>query len=113
MIQIEFAFVDEVPEVKEFSEATRLQMMRFDDIAAMIADRNQPVWITSRKICAEMAVTIKQLQMPIVAFQRRKFQTKLIDRMKPRASMDTGGERSAFDAGCTRFGRAEVQVCVQ
>jgi hypothetical protein len=82
MFQMEFAFVDEEPSVKAVSEATRLYMLQFDSIAAMIANRNQPVWITSRKICVEMAVTIKQLQVPVAALQRRKTQTKLNDRMK-------------------------------
>jgi len=82
MFQLEFAFVDEEPDVKAVSEAARQYMLQFDSIAAMIADRYQPVWITSRKICVEMAVTIKQLQVPVAAFQRRKIQTKLNDRMK-------------------------------
>jgi len=82
MFQMEFSFVDEEPEIMATLESARLQNLRFDVIAAMIADRNQPTWITSRKICAEMAVTIKQLQTPVAPFQRRKTQTKLNDLMK-------------------------------
>jgi hypothetical protein len=82
MFQMEFDFVCEEPEIIATVESTRLQSLRFDGIAAMIADRNQPAWITSRKICVEMAVTIKQLQMPVAALQHRRTKTRLNDRMK-------------------------------
>jgi hypothetical protein len=83
MVQMEFNFVDEEPDTKAASESTHLQMLRFDNIAAMIADRNQPVWITSRKICGEMVATIKLLQMPVGYCQRRVLaQTQLKSRMK-------------------------------
>ncbi len=82
MFQMEFDFVYEEPEIMATLESARLQNLRFDDIAALIANRNQRVWITSRKICAEMAATIKQLQVPVAAFQGRKARTQLINRMK-------------------------------
>ena len=83
MFQMEFDFVCEEPEIMATLESTRLQNLRFDDIAAMIADRDQPVWITSRKICGEMAATIRQLQMPVGHCQRHvAAKTKLKSRMR-------------------------------
>jgi hypothetical protein len=82
MFQMEFDFVGEQSEVMAESESARLQMLRFDAIAAMIADRNQPTWMTSRMICGEMAATIKRLQMPVGTLKRRSVHTQLINRMK-------------------------------
>jgi len=83
MFQMEFDFVCEEPEIMATLESTRLQNLRFDAIAGMIADRNQPVWITSRKICGEMAATIRQLQMPVGHCQRHvAAKTKLKSRMR-------------------------------
>ena len=70
MFQMEFDFVCEEPEIVATLESTRLQNLRFDSIAGMIADGNQPTWITSRRICGEMAATIRQLQMPLGHCQR-------------------------------------------
>ena len=82
MFQLEFDFVCEEPEIMATLESTRLQNLRFDAIAGMIADRGQPVWIASRKICGEMAATIKRLQMPVGPLKRRSTQTHLNNRMK-------------------------------
>ena len=82
MFQMEFDFVCEAPEIMATSESARLQNLRFDAIAAMIADRNLPTWITSRRICGEMAATIRQLQMPVGFLKRRNTQTHLNNRMK-------------------------------
>ena len=82
MFQMEFDFVCEEPEIMATLESARLQNLRFDAIAATIADRNQPVWIASRKICGEMAATIKRLQMPVGPLKRRNTQTQLNNRMK-------------------------------
>jgi hypothetical protein len=82
MIQLEFDFVGEEPDLMAAFESTRISVLRFDDIAAMIANRNQPIWLTSRKISGEMAAIIKRLQKPVEHYQRRVSQTCLNNRMK-------------------------------
>jgi hypothetical protein len=82
LIQLEFDFVGEEPDVMLAFESTHLHTLRFDNIAAMIANRNQPIWLTSRKICGEMAAIIKRLQKPVEHYQRRVSQTCLNNRMK-------------------------------
>jgi len=64
MFQMEFAFVDGEPDVKAVSEATRLYMLEFDAIAAMIADRDQPTGNTSRKRRSWARPTTSNAELP-------------------------------------------------
>lgn len=61
MVQLEFNFFDsEAPEMKAASESARLQNLRFEAIARMVADRNEPVYAIARKIAAEMAASYQR-----------------------------------------------------
>jgi hypothetical protein len=82
-IQLAFNFFDsDAPETKAAADSDRLQNLRFEGIARMIADRRAPVWTISRKIAGEMATTIKQAKTPVKPFQQRGPQIDLNSRMK-------------------------------
>jgi hypothetical protein len=83
MVQLQFNFDNaEVPEMKAVSESARLQNLRFETIARMVADRNEPVYVIARKIATEMAATIKEMTTPVGRFQRRLPQVHFNNQMK-------------------------------
>jgi hypothetical protein len=83
MVQLEFNFFDaEAPEMKAAAESARLQDLRFEAIARMVADRNEPIYAIARKIATEIAATIKGMMSPVGRFQRRLRQVHFTNRMK-------------------------------
>jgi hypothetical protein len=70
-IQLAFNFFDsDAPETKAAADSDRLQNLRFEGIARMIADRRAPVWTIGRVIAREMVAAIKHSKMPVRPFQR-------------------------------------------
>jgi hypothetical protein len=53
-IQLAFNFFDsDAPETKAAADSDRLQNLRFEGIARMIADRRAPVWTIGRVIARD------------------------------------------------------------